>query len=100
MGLWWMNSARIIYTIDEPNSFGWAYGTLNDHVEMGEECFWIEKNENYEVTYHIRAFSKPNYWMTKLAYPLARVWQKQFVKESMTYMQKVTQDNGRVAYVK
>ncbi len=42
MGLWWLNAARIVYVVDElgPCSrFGFAYGTLPDHVESGEERF-------------------------------------------------------------
>lgn len=86
VGVWWLNSARIIYTINESNRFGWAYGTLKDHVEKGEECFWIERNEEELVSYHIRAFSRPAFWMTRIGYPLARFWQRQFVKESMETM--------------
>ena len=38
LGLWWMNAARIVYTIDETGPsrrFGFAYGTLLAHVEQG-----------------------------------------------------------------
>lgn len=52
MGLWWANAARIVYVVDDrtssPNSvtmrFGFAYGTLPGHVEMGEELFLVEWN--------------------------------------------------------
>ena len=45
MGLWWKNSCRIVYTFDEPNRFGFAYGTLTNHFEMGEEIFMVERDE-------------------------------------------------------
>ena len=86
VGLWWINSARIVCTFDEVDRFGWAYGTLKDHVERGEECFWIERDAMGEVSYHIRAFSQPAYWMARIGYPLARRWQRQFVKDSMAAM--------------
>lgn len=85
-GLWWLNAARIVYVLDETNRFGFAYGTLPGHVEQGEECFWIEKETNGEIYYHIRAFSKPRFWVTRLGYPLARYFQRQFVLESMKIM--------------
>lgn len=88
-GVWWINSARIVYTFDESNRFGFAYGTLYGHLESGEECFWIERDAQGVITYHIRAFSKPYYWFVKLAYPLARYYQRRFVKQSMAHMKLV-----------
>jgi len=88
-GLWWINSARIVYAFDEPDRFGFAYGTLKGHIETGEECFWIERDSVGTISYHIRAFSKPYYWFVKLAYPIARYYQRQFVKQSMAHMQGV-----------
>jgi uncharacterized protein (UPF0548 family) len=45
IGLWWLNSCRIVYVVDETgpvSKFGFAYGTLPGHVESGEERFIIE----------------------------------------------------------
>lgn len=88
-GVWWINSARIVYAFDEPNRFGFAYGTLLGHLETGEECFWIERDTEGVITYHIRAFSKPYYWFVKLAYPMARYYQRQFVLQSLAHMKSV-----------
>ena len=47
IGLWWLNSCRIVYVVDESGpirKFGFAYGTLPGHVESGEERFLIEWN--------------------------------------------------------
>src|ERR1700741_4437640 len=41
-GTWSLNASRVVYTIDETRRFGFAYGTLPDHVECGEERFLIE----------------------------------------------------------
>ncbi len=41
-GFYSMSSARIVYVIDEPERFGFAYGTLTGHVERGEERFSVE----------------------------------------------------------
>ena len=88
VGLWWINSARIVYTIDENDRFGFAYGTLPGHVESGEECFWIERDRDGRVHYHIKAFSRPAYWMVWLGYPFARYYQRKFVRQSLQQMRK------------
>ena len=82
-GIWWLNATRIVYTLDEPDRFGFAYGTVEGHVESGEECFWIERDEKGDIYYHIKAFSKPDFWLARLGYPMARRYQKKFVRDSM-----------------
>jgi len=93
-GIWWKNSSRIVYTWDEPNKFGFAYGTLPAHFEAGEEAFWVEKNDTGEVSYHIRAFSKPRFWMARVGYPIARLYQRKFVTQSLKTMKKHTQTSA------
>ena len=92
-GIWWLNGARIVYGLDDENRFGFAYGTLASHVEQGEECFWIEKEADGSIYYHIRAFSKPRFWMAKLGYPLARGYQRKFVRQSMQQMYEISNQN-------
>lgn len=89
LGLWWINSTRIVYTIDQPNRFGFAYGTLPGHVEQGEELFVVEYHQNGEVYYRIRAFSKPGHWLVQLVYPLARWLQRRFSRQSLQRMQEL-----------
>jgi len=86
LGLWWLNAARIVYVIDEPRRFGFAYGTLPGHVERGEERFLVEWLENDEVWYDLRAFSRPRYWMVRLGRPIARMLQRRFARESKAAM--------------
>ena len=88
-GLWWHNSARIVYNYDEADRYGFAYGTLLEHVEQGEEFFWIERDKKGDIYYHIQAFSKPRFWLAKLAYPIARMYQRKFVKESLASMKQL-----------
>src|SRR5262249_19050375 len=38
-GTWSLNATRIVYLVNDPERFGFAYGTLPDHVECGEERF-------------------------------------------------------------
>jgi uncharacterized protein (UPF0548 family) len=85
-GLWWRNACQIVYVIDEPRRFGFAYGTLPGHVEMGEELFLIEMDENEKVFYILKAFSRPRHWMAKVGYPIMRYFQRKFQKESKEAM--------------
>ncbi len=93
-GLWWLNAARIVYVVDEPNRFGFAYGTLPAHMERGEECFWVELHDRGEVTYHIKAFSRPARWWVWLAYPVARWYQRRFVKQSIARMKTLANEKS------
>ena len=90
-GLWSLNAARIVYVVDEPRKFGFAYGTLPGHVERGEERFLIERTDDDTVWYDILAFSQPRHLLTKIGYPLVRRLQKRFGRESAAaMMQTVT----------
>lgn len=90
IGLWWLNSARIVYVVDESepiNKFGFAYGTLPGHVASGEERFLIEWNRaDNSVWYDILAFSRPNHFLTRLGYPVVRRTQKRFGRDSAASM--------------
>ena len=88
-GFWSLNAARIVYVIDEQGDvvrFGFAYGTLPDHAEIGEERFLVEWNRaDDSVWYDVRAFSRPG-TLTKLVYPFARRLQLEFGAESKRAM--------------
>lgn len=87
VGLWWLNAGRLVYTIDEERPvrrFGFAYGTLPQHVESGEERFTVELLDDASVWYEIVAFSRPRHWTARLGYPLARRLQRRFVRQSQT----------------
>lgn len=92
LGVWWLNVAKIVYTVDEPNAFGFAYGTLTHHVESGEELFQVEMDAEGKVWYRIKAFSRPRFWMVRLTYPFSRVFQRHFIKDSLKNMKLVTDE--------
>ena len=91
-GTWSLSAARVIYMIDEPRRFGFAYGTLPDHVECGEERFLIEWLEDDSVWYDIFAFSKPRHPLVRMSAPLARMLQKRFARESLGRVRQYLQD--------
>ncbi|MGZ3335897.1 MAG: DUF1990 family protein [Isosphaeraceae bacterium] len=92
VGLWWLNACRIVYVVDEEEPiqrYGFAYGTLPDHAETGEERFLVERDPaSGEVWYDILAFSRPYLLLTRLGYPFVRGVQKRFGRESAAAMLK------------
>ena len=91
-GFYSLNACRIVYIVDEEGPikrFGFAYGTLAEHAESGEERFTIEwDRNNNEVWYDILAFSRPRNMFAKLGYPLSRLLQKRFAEGSKAAMVK------------
>lgn len=95
-GFWSLNAAQIVYVLEEANDaiekFGFAYGTLTEHVERGEERFSVEYHKtNESVWYDLYAFSQPNHFLAQLGYPVSRYLQKLFATESKAAMQKAVQ---------
>lgn len=70
VGCWWLNSCRIKDTVDEAGpmtKFGFAYRTLSGHIEIGEERFLIEWDQDTDkVFYNILTCSRPNHFLTRL----------------------------------
>ena len=107
--LWSVNPCRIVYTIEDEtfsrNSdsetsnqdqiirFGFGYGTLPGHVERGEERFQVEHHlATDEVWYDLFAFSRPNYLVAKIGFPIVRKYQKAFARDSKTAMYRACND--------
>lgn len=97
-GTWSLSAARVVYVIDEPRRFGFAYGTLADHVECGEERFLIEWLEDDSVWYDILAFSKPRHPLVRATFPLARLLQKRFARESLLVVKAASSDVSPVNF--
>lgn len=99
-GFWSLNLCRIVYVIDEDSSirrFGFAYGTLAEHAEQGEERFTVEWDRASDlVSYDILSFSRPGNWKTLVAYPLARWLQKHFVDNSLIAMTRAVQSGRNI----
>lgn len=89
-GLWWKNSCRIVYTIDKADQFGFAYGTLPDHVAKGEEYFGVERDSDQQVWFIIKAFSQPVFWGARFFRPLLRDGQRRFVQQAGARIQALT----------
>jgi uncharacterized protein (UPF0548 family) len=95
--LWLLMPARVVYLVDDSatddgkriDRFGFAYGTLPDHIECGEERFLVEWNRDDDrVHYDVLAISHPRHWLTRLAYPYTRFQQDRFRRLSGLAMQR------------
>ncbi|HJQ30045.1 MAG TPA: DUF1990 domain-containing protein [Rubrobacter sp.] len=90
-----LNPCRIVYTFENDDGDcvrrGFAYGTLPEHGERGEERFSVEwRRDDDSVFYEIYAFSRPNHLLANLGYPLARSLQHRFAKDSLQAMVRAT----------
>jgi uncharacterized protein (UPF0548 family) len=98
LGFWSLNGCRIVYGVgdrDRGARFGFAYGTLTNHAEAGEELFEVSLNpDTDEVTYRIRAVSWPQATLTRIGYPIARLLQARFRRDSAEAMRRATREPG------
>jgi uncharacterized protein (UPF0548 family) len=96
LGFWSLNACRIVYVIQDHGTcerFGFAYGTLVGHAEIGEERFTVEfHSETKSVWYDIYAFSRPSSPAARLAYGYARRLQRRFARDSKLAMKSAVEN--------
>jgi uncharacterized protein (UPF0548 family) len=92
LGFWSLNGCRVVYGIGDiqcGTNFGFAYGTLTNHAEMGEEIFEVLlEPESDDVVYRIRAVSKPGAALARIGYPITRVFQERFRRDSLIALRR------------
>lgn len=64
---------RIVAVVDEPDRFGFAYGTVDPHPEVGEESFLLTRAADGSVRFRARSVSRAVVLPARLAPPLARL---------------------------
>jgi uncharacterized protein (UPF0548 family) len=98
-GFWSLNACRIVYLLAEEGGlqrYGFAYGTLAGHAEVGEERFSVEWDKvDGSVWYDLYAFSYPGHLMARVGYPLSRALQRRFAKGAKVAMVRAVK-NGRI----
>ena len=92
LGFWSLNGGRIVYTLEDDEYTvrrGYAYGTLTNHAERGEEIFEVAMDRaTQEVAYTIHAVSRPRSALAWCGYPIARTLQHRFRRDSLAAMTK------------
>src|SRR5262249_1661869 len=91
-GFWSLNGARVLYHVggtDGQDAFGFAYGTLTNHAESGEELFEgsIDRQSG-DVMYRIRAGSRPQSALGWIGQPIVRLVQARFRNDSAVAMRR------------
>jgi uncharacterized protein (UPF0548 family) len=95
LGFWTLNACRIVYVVDEagpPRRYGFAYGTLPEHIARGEERFLVEWRPDDSVWYDLLAFSRPRHPLAWLGYPVARLVQRRFARASKRAMRRAVRE--------
>lgn len=89
-GFWSLNGCRVVYAVaDRDDRFGFAYGTLTNHAEAGEEIFEVFLDrQSSNVMYRIRAVSWPHAMLARLGQPLVRMLQARFRRDSAEAMKR------------
>jgi uncharacterized protein (UPF0548 family) len=81
--------------VESGTNFGFAYGTLTNHAEMGEEIFEVRlEPESEAVIYRIQAVSKPRAPMARIGYPIARYFQERFRRDSTSALRRAIDGFG------
>lgn len=97
LGFWSLNGCRVLYSVaslDDVARFGFAYGTLTNHAESGEELFEVFIDpQTDEVTYRIRAISWPQAMLARIGQPIVRELQERFREQSAAAMKHATRCN-------
>lgn len=98
LGFWSLNGARVLYQvggIGDQAAFGFAYGTLTNHAESGEELFEVFiDGESGDVIYRIRVVSWPQSALARLGTPIVRLLQARFRRDSAAAMKRATSARG------
>jgi uncharacterized protein (UPF0548 family) len=83
LGFYSLIPDRVVYIIDEPGRFGFAYGTLSGHAEQGEERFLVTYTPETggaasegTVRFELFAFSRPRHPLARLGAPAVRQLQR------------------------
>jgi uncharacterized protein (UPF0548 family) len=99
LGIWSINGGRVLYHAAESDAdsrFGYAYGTLTNHAEHGEELFEVFVDpQTGNVMYRIRAVSWPQAALALLGAPIVWMLQARFRRHSAAAMARATRAGHR-----
>jgi uncharacterized protein (UPF0548 family) len=84
---------RIVWTMDTANRTGFGYGTLEGHIESGEEGFLIERRGDF-VYAVVRAYTRPGGWLTRLGGPVTWRLQRVAALGYLRALQRAVREDG------
>jgi uncharacterized protein (UPF0548 family) len=71
---------EVIWTVEDGDRIGFAYGTRTGHPAIGEEAFLVERDEHDRVWFTVTAFSRPAGALMRVAGPFAVGFQHAFAR--------------------
>jgi len=74
-GLWTTSCWRIVHMFDTEHEFGFVYGTLPHHVEIGEEAFVARRRDDGTVVIRVSGFSRHHSIAATAVGPLTKMLQ-------------------------
>ena len=83
---------RVVDVIDEPDRFGFTYGTLSVHPEQGEESFTVIRASDANSEFRIVAVSRPRHVLARALPPVARRLQRAATNRYLAAMQSAIDD--------
>jgi uncharacterized protein (UPF0548 family) len=84
-GVYVVAAGRVVYLTREPGRRGFAYGTLPQHPEEGEEAFHVVRDGS-RMMLQITAFSRPRHPLARAGAPVTRLVQ---VRMNNAYLQSM-----------
>jgi uncharacterized protein (UPF0548 family) len=81
-------TCRIVAVVDEPDRFGFAYGTLSVHPERGEESFVVDRDTHDDVRFEVHGISRPSPPFARALSPIADRLQDRAVHRYLSAMQR------------
>ncbi|MFJ4792106.1 DUF1990 family protein [Kitasatospora purpeofusca] len=85
---------RVVWTVDEPDRIGFAYGTLPGHPECGEEAFLVSMDAAGEVWFEVVAFARLTAWYARLGRPVAVLCQYLAIERYLASVVRAAADPG------
>jgi uncharacterized protein (UPF0548 family) len=94
IGFWSLNGCRVLSAtgaVEGSSRCGFAYGTLTNHSESGEELFEVFLHpETNQVIYRIQAVSRPQATLALIGSPIVRRLQQRFRDDSAAALRRLT----------
>jgi uncharacterized protein (UPF0548 family) len=81
-------TCRVVAVVDEPNRYGFAYGTLSVHPERGEESFVVTRDNAGATRFDVEGISRPTHPLARLIPLVADRLQDVAVRRYMAAMEQ------------
>ncbi|WP_329139212.1 DUF1990 domain-containing protein [Streptomyces sp. NBC_01476] len=81
---------QVVWTVEEKNRTGFAYGTLPGHPECGEEAFVLRRDPDGSAGFTVLAFSRPATWYLRAAGPCGRSAQRAIAHQYARALRRLT----------